>query len=298
MNSRPITHDDLERVVAFMREDEERLLGRPSRLSVNDLREWVSRTNLERDSWLYEENGTLAGIGWTDGMPGSDVAFAIGIVHPDWKGQGLGAELLERSETRALENGAKRVHQVALGADERAAELIASRGYAEVRRFFDMAIEQREAPPPVEVPVETVGDDEASLRAFHATLDEAFQDHWEHHSTSFEEWWERHSKNPNLDLSLWFLIRDGDEVAAVTRNEGNRNGGGYIGAIGVRRPYRGKGYAKALLLHSFREFFERGMPRVTLGVDAQNPTGATHLYERVGMHVEMENVVFEKRFGQ
>ena len=36
------------------------------------------------------------------------------------------------------------------------------------------------------------------------------------------------------------------------------------------------------------------MTRVTLGVDAENPTGATQLYERVGMHVEAENVVFEK----
>ena len=36
------------------------------------------------------------------------------------------------------------------------------------------------------------------------------------------------------------------------------------------------------------------MPRVTLGVDAENPTGATHLYERVGMHVDQEQVVFEK----
>jgi ribosomal protein S18 acetylase RimI-like enzyme len=41
-------------------------------------------------------------------------------------------------------------------------------------------------------------------------------------------------------------------------------------------------------------FYERGMPRVTLGVDADNPTGATHLYERVGMHVDQEQVVFEK----
>jgi ribosomal protein S18 acetylase RimI-like enzyme len=135
---------------------------------------------------------------------------------------------------------------------------------------------------------------EADLQAFHAALDEAFQDHWEHHSTPFDEWWGRHSGNPNLDLSVWFMIRDGDEVAAVTRNEGNRNGGGYIGAIGVRRAWRGKGYAKALLLHSFRIFFERGMPRVTLGVDAENPTGATHLYERVGMHIEQENVIYEK----
>ena len=64
--------------------------------------------------------------------------------------------------------------------------------------------------------------------------------------------------------------------------------------IGVRRPWRGKGYAKALLLHTFREFWDRGFRRVTLGVDSQNPTGATHLYERVGMHVEQENIVYER----
>ena len=83
-------------------------------------------------------------------------------------------------------------------------------------------------------------------------------------------------------------------MVAVVRNEANRNGGGYVAAIGVRRPWRGKGYAKALLLHTFREFYDRGIKRVTLGVDAESPTGATHLYERVGMHVEQENLVFEK----
>jgi mycothiol synthase len=295
MKSRPLTHDDLERTASLLRDDEEHLHGRESRLSVNDLREWLSRTDLANDSWLYEDHGDVAAVGWTDLTPGSDVAFGIGIVHPRWKGRGLGAELLQRSERRGRERGAARMHQVALGADSGARDLITSHGYAETRRFFEMAIELHEPPPPVRVTVETVR--EGELRAFHAALDEAFQDHWEHHSTPFDEWWGRHSANPNLDLSLWFLIRDGDEIAAVTRNEANRNGGGYIGAIGVRRPWRGRGYAKALLLHSFREFYERGTPRVTLGVDAQNPTGATHLYERVGMHVELENVVYEKAFS-
>jgi hypothetical protein len=36
------------------------------------------------------------------------------------------------------------------------------------------------------------------------------------------------------------------------------------------------------------------MTRATLGVDAANPTGATHLYESVGMHVQQEEVVWEK----
>ena len=50
-------------------------------------------------------------------------------------------------------------------------------------------------------------------------------------------------------------------------------------------------------MHTFRAFYDRGVKRVTLGVDAASPTGATHLYERVGMHIEQEQVVFEKSFA-
>ena len=290
MNVRPFDESDFEAVVALLRADEERLLGRPSQIGESDLREWTFRADLVANSWLFEEDGEVRAVGWTDFI--DDLAVGIGVVHPRWKGTGLGVQLLERSEASARTRGAARMHQFVLGADQAAAALMTAHGYRDVRHFFEMAIEQTEPPPPVELPVEAMREEDA--QAFHAALDEAFQDHWEHHSRPFDEWWETHRKNPNLDLSVWFMIRDGDEIAAVTRNEGNRNGGGYIGAIGVRRAWRGKGYAKALLLHSFRAFYERGMPRVTLGVDAENPTGATHLYERVGMHVEQENVVFEK----
>jgi hypothetical protein len=40
--------------------------------------------------------------------------------------------------------------------------------------------------------------------------------------------------------------------------------------------------------------YRRGQPRVRLGVDAQNPTGATRLYERAGMHVAYEAAAFKK----
>jgi GNAT superfamily N-acetyltransferase len=292
VKSRPITPDDHQAVVDLLAEDEEAMLGEPARISVNDLREWLSRTNLETDSWLFEDDGEPRAVGWCDFMPGSDVAFAVGVVRQGWKGRGLGGQLAERSESCIVARGARRAHQFTLAKDEAAGELFRGRGYADVRHFWSMAIELSEPPEPVGIAVEAMREEDA--RAFHAALDESFRDHWEHHSTPFEEWWERHSANPNRDLSLWFFIRDGDEIVAVARNEANRNGGGYVGALGVRRPWRGKGYAKALLLHTFREFYERGMSRVTLGVDASNPTGATHLYERVGMHVEQEHVVYEK----
>lgn len=290
MNVRPFGEEDFEAVAALLRADEEHTHQRSSQLGPADLREWTSRCDLAESSWLFVEDGELRAAGWADFI--DDLGVGIGVVHPRWKGTGLGVQLLERSEAASRSRGAARMQQFVLGTDAAAAALMTSRGYRDVRHFFEMAIEQTEPPPPADFSVETVREED--IRAFHAALDEAFQDHWEHHANPFDDWWARHSTNPNLDLSVWFLIRDGGEIAAVTRNEGNRNGGGYIAAIGVRRAWRGKGYAKALLLHSFRVFFERGMPRVTLGVDAENPTGATHLYERVGMHVEQENVVYEK----
>jgi GNAT superfamily N-acetyltransferase len=295
MNVRPISADDYQAVVDLLVEDEEALLGAPSRMSVNDLREYVSRTDLANDSRLYEEDGRPVAVGWVDTVPAGDLVFAAGAVRQGWKERGLGSRLVDHAEACAARHGARRIHQFGLGADAAAGRLFRARGYADVRHFFHMAIELAEPPEGTGVPIESMREEDA--RAFHAALDESFRDHWEHSSTPFEEWWSRHEANPNRDLSLWFLVRDGGEIAAVARNEANRNGGGYVGALGVRRAWRGKGYAKALLLHTFREFYARGLPRVTLGVDAQSPTGATQLYRSVGMHVEQENVVYEKAIG-
>ena len=51
---------------------------------------------------------------------------------------------------------------------------------------------------------------------------------------------------------------------------------------------------EALLKTAFAEFFRRGERRVALQVDAQSPTGATRLYERVGMRVLYEVAVYER----
>jgi mycothiol synthase len=287
---RPFEEPDLEAVLALLSADEEAQLGRPSRIGIGDLRDWLSETELATGTWLYEDEDGVAAVGWA-GIWGT-VAGAIGAVHPRAKGRGLGSQLVDRSEAWA--NGrAPRVHQVALGGDDAAARLFLARGYHEARRFYEMAIQLDAAPTlPDGVTVEPFHEEEA--QAFHASLDEAFQDHWEHHSRPFDEWWAKHRSSANFDPSLWYLIREGDQIAAVVRNEPERNGGGYVGALGVRRPWRGRGYGRALLLHTFAEFYERGVPRVTLGVDSENATGATKLYESVGMEVEQENVVFEK----
>ena len=290
MNVRPLTHDDLPALAEFLARDEERLSGRPSRIVAADVREWTSLCDFEHDSWLAEDESGIAAVSWMHAQ--DDLGIGIVAVADRATATGIGGELVDHTERRARAHGAARMHQFALGPDTYARELLANLGYADVRHFYDMAIELTERPELSDVEIESLQPDEAE--AFHAALDASFQDHWEHHTTPFEAWYERHSANPNFDPSLWFLIRSDGEIAAVARNEANRNGGGYVGALGVRREFRGRGYAKALLYRTFAEFWDRGLPRVTLGVDATNPTGATHLYESVGMHVEAENVVYEK----
>ena len=53
----------------------------------------------------------------------------------------------------------------------------------------------------------------------------------------------------------------------------------------MRAERRGRGAGEALLRRSFALFAGRGIRRVLLAVDAENATGATALYERVGMRV-------------
>jgi GNAT superfamily N-acetyltransferase len=295
MNVRPFGEDDFAAVAALLTEDE-RSHGRSRQIGVNEIHEWTTMADLASDSWLYEDDEGAAAVGWVS-MWGN-VGVGVGVVHPRAKGRGLGAELLERSDSALrARDGVERIHQFAIGSDTAAHELLESRGYADARHFFEMAIELRQRPDVPDVPIEVFSGEEDDARRFHDALDEAFQDHWDHQGQRFEEWWQRHRASPTYDATLWFFVRDGGEIAATCRNEGNRNGGGYVAALGVRRPFRGKGYAKALLLHTFGEFYERDMRRVTLGVDAASPTGATHLYERVGMRVEHENIVFEKALG-
>ena len=222
-------------MAALLAADETALLGRPSRLTAIDVGSWWASVDLEHDSWLLEEDGRPVAAGWFERY--GPLGIYLGVVAQGAKGRGLGGQLVDLGESRAVAAGAERAHSFFPAPDVAAAELFESRGYREVRRFYDMAIELTEPVPEPSLPDGLAIDVfvEEDARAFHDALDEAFQDHWEHHPRPFEEWWEEKLAEPDYDPTLWFLIRDGGEVAATIRNDPVRNGGGYVGAIGVRR---------------------------------------------------------------
>ena len=63
------------------------------------------------------------------------------------------------------------------------------------------------------------------------------------------------------------------------------------------RSARRRGLALGLLTRAFAEFYRRGERTVGLGVDTQNETGATRLYDQAGMHAVYRAVIFQKRLS-
>jgi mycothiol synthase len=261
--------------------------------SEGELVDWWRLTDLSTNSFVVE-NDSIAAFAVV--IPHGTIADIDGFVHPVKTGLGLGSWLLRRAEERVQELGFAVALTWCLAPDVNARALFERSGYREVRRFYRMLVEHDEEPAAPEWPeglgVRTLQPGEE--RAFHAALEEAFAEEWNHVSEPFEKWAERRIDVPDFDPTLWFVVRDGDEIAAVLRGDPERGGAGWVGALGVRPRWRRRGLGLALLRHAFREFHRRGQPRVGLGVDAQNPTGATRLYERAGMHVAYEAAAFEK----
>lgn len=97
---------------------------------------------------------------------------------------------------------------------------------------------------------------------------------------SFEEWWRTLSQDEEYDPGLCFPVCD---------KQGSVIGfaqcwiSAYVKDVVVHPRYRRRGIGRALLLHIFRVFQDRGAEAVDLKVEISNPTGAILLYESLGM---------------
>jgi mycothiol synthase len=227
-----------------------------------ELLDWWRLVDLEQDSWVVED-GSLAA--YAVFLLHGDTGDIDGFVHPERKGAGFGNWILECGEERARERGLSKVLTWCLALDADARRLFESRGYGEVRRFFRMLVELDGPPPAAAWPegfrVDTFEPDDA--RAFHAALNEAFAEEWNHVSMPFDRWAELRMGAPDFDPALWLIVREGDRIAAVLRGDPDRAGAGWVGAIGVLKPWRKRGLGLALLQGSCGSR-SVSMPRIPL----------------------------------
>jgi mycothiol synthase len=259
--------------------------------------------DLGTDAWLVV-HGEDAIVGYGQARrKGPTVVESWGVVHPGHRGRGIGAWLLARIQQRASEllagvPSARFRHAVNAG-DRAAAAMLHASGLHPVRHFWhmqlDLAAGIEPGPTPQGIKISGI-DPRIHLPAIHAVLDEAFADHWGHHREPFDRWAKQQTGSPIYDPTLWLLATDGGKPvgALIASVAGDR---GWVDELGVLATYRGRGIAGALLRRSFATFAGRGLQRVLLSVDADNPTGATKLYERVGMHMVNRWDVWERSSG-
>lgn len=293
---RPATLADAATAADLMNAFDRAYLEDPDTVTAEEVATWWRHLDLERDSRLYSaEDGSTAGIA-TLSFRGEDQLLDLdAYVLPAHAGRGIGGAMIDWLETESRNRGYTRARTSAIAADPASGRLVLGRGYAPIRHFYRMAVHLDEAPPAPEWPagftVATLQPGEEPI--LYEVTQESFAEHWGHERRSYDEWRERHVDREWFDPSLVWLVREGGtpvaELAAAVRF-----GSGWVNTVGTLNPWRGRGVGRALLLTAFGELFRRGERRVALAVDAGNETGATHLYESVGMHVVWQADIYEK----
>jgi ribosomal protein S18 acetylase RimI-like enzyme len=249
---------------------------------------------------VAERDGVL--LAYCDLTPatGEDTYVAMDLRARPGEAQAAGA-LADWAGERAAELAAGRT-VIRTGLFERDVSkrrLLEERGYTVVRHSFEMLIDFDTEPDPPSWPPGTeldhleIGRNE---RAAFAAFEESFRDAWGFVPRPFEEWQHIRLRAHDFEPDLNFLAYDGSEIAgfAFCVAAGSRHPDyGWIDTLGVRRPWRKRGVGEALLRHAFCEFHRRDRRGAGLDVDAESLTGATRLYERVGMRVVSRGDTYE-----
>lgn len=270
------------------------------------------------DMLFAEVNGEVVGysrVWWALEGSGQWIGFQLGNVLPEWRHKGIGSRLLSFNEDRLRQIATllKETGQIPMGTpcflDNYASNsevdrinLLEHRGYLAIRYAFEMVRPDLENIPnlPLSAGVEVRPVTPEQVRAIWEASNEAFRDHWGYIPDPWEEF-ERLMDDPDYDPSLWRVAWQGDQVAGMVlsyidkdQNEIYGRKRGYTENICVLRPWRKQGLAKALIALSLNALKERGMMEAGLGVDAENTSGALHLYESMGYRVVKTSTIYRK----
>ncbi|GLV56379.1 hypothetical protein KDH_32200 [Dictyobacter sp. S3.2.2.5] len=213
--------------------------------------------------------------------------------HPDYAELSLFSYLLQFAEERA---------RVLLETDEKLPRRLYTWGFtpANTARFVqhgftiensDYRMEvvmQTEPPQPQSLPGVTIrpfiaGQEE---RAVYDVIAEAFPDIDGKPYRPYEDWYEKvFEKTPSFDPAMLYVaVAEGQIVGTISCRVYPQNGEGFIWQVAMRRAWRKRGIASLLIRTALVAYYQGGMKRIQLDVDANNATGAHQLYASLGMH--------------
>lgn len=184
--------------------------------------------------------------------------------------------------------------------DEAYIEILEAAGFREVRRFWRMVIDlgpEHEGVPTAPAGVtRTVVATDDDRRLLHRIDEESFAEHFGFAPRPYEEFLSWFGGRRDARTDLWWLAwLDGQPVGLCVMDDSHvERGAGHVRTLGVLREARGRGIASWLLHSAFAQAAREGRRAVTLTVDAENTTGATALYEGVGMRAEQVILLYRR----
>ena len=185
------------------------------------------------------------------------------------------------------------------------ATLLTQEGYQPVRYFYQMVRPSLDDIPDFPLPagIEVRPALPEHYRAIWNAGVEAFQDHWGFAPPADEDYQGWLGNKTLFQPHLWQVAWDvaTDQIAGQVRtfidaaqNEKYQRQRGWTEDISVRRPWRRRGLARALIVRSLRVQKEQGMTESALGADSENLSGATRVYEDCGFRVVKRNTAYRK----
>jgi mycothiol synthase len=267
-----------------------------------------------RDMVFAEVKGKVVGYGrvfWDQEATGLRRYAHFAFLLPEWREKGIRRAMLHHNEGRLRQIAAEHPDDgprfFEAWADENEvhwSSLLLAEGYEGVRYGFEMVRPDLENIPDLPLPdgLEVRPVEPEQIPLIWAAAKEAFRDHWGYSEDEWEQELEGWREAPTFMPHLWQVAWDGDKVAGMVQNfidhAQNEEYGrlrGYTEGISVRRPWRRRGLAKALIARSFHLLKDLGMTEAALGVDAQNPNGALQLYKSMGFQVVKRQTTYRKQ---
>lgn len=291
LTSRPATMADAEAVTALIAASELHHTGTVD-IDLDDvLADYTGAADLERESLLVYEGERLVAE-----MLVERARYAVGRVHPEAEGRGIGAALLRWSQETARAGGGTVVGGTVPDANAPARALFLAHGYEPYWDSWILEIRHEEEPTPPSLP------EGVAIRPFepgeealvHRVIEDAFAEWASRPPNPFEGW--RAWALGRRGFEPWMLPVAVDDVEIVgAAYLIPYSGGGWVQQLAVRKDHRGRGLGRGLLQHAFREFFLRA--ERTTGLSTDSRTGALTLYEHVGMSVTSSYTHYAKELG-
>ena len=268
--------------------------------------------NPKKDVLIAEVDGRV--IGWTRVWRTKDPAGLTLYNHfvnllPEWYGKGVRVTMLRHNELRLKEianqhseDTDRMLQSTAVDTETDWISVLKSEGYKIFRYGVLMVRPNLENIPNLPFPeeIEVRPAKPEHYRDIVDAWNEACKDMRGQIPISDEDF-KGFQKSSIFDPSLWQIAWYRDQVVGTTVNWINRQENeefgrkrGHVETISVRRPWRGKGIAKALIARSLKLLKSRGMTEAALGVDAENPSGALQLYQKMGFEIVKKGGIYRK----